>query len=304
GGGTLEARAVEKGLQAIRNRRAMRFDFDLSAEDAAAMGMVCGGEVTVLITPIPAGAASLGLFAGLSALLGRGIESILLTRLSLEEDGSLKRAASGLWNVKTGATEGMDSIQVDALEMHDALQSRRPRLLEFTDHVLVLEPFFPEERLIVFGAGHVGTALARLASQVGFQIQVCDDRKDFLTSGRFPKGAVAQHVQSFKDCLKNLDVSRETSVVILTRGHLHDQEVLEQVLKTPAAYIGMIGSRRKRDAIYKNLLDRGITRADLDRVHCPVGLSIGAQTPEEIGVSIVAELIAERAGRRKGERIG
>jgi len=85
-------------------------------------------------------------------------------------------------------------------------------------------------------------------------------------------------------------------LLILTRGHLYDQEVLAQALRTPARYIGMIGSRKKRDLVYQNLRDQGFTEADFSRVHCPIGTSIGSETPQEIGISIVGELIAARAG--------
>jgi xanthine dehydrogenase accessory factor len=104
---------------------------------------------------------------------------------------------------------------------------------------------------------------------------------------------------SFADCLPAAEIDSDSYLVIVTRGHLHDLEVLEQALRTPAGYIGMIGSRKKRNAIYTRLLDRGVTEAQLEQVRCPIGMAIEADTPEEIAVSIVGELIYQRATGRK-----
>ena len=130
----------------------------------------------------------------------------------------------------------------------------------------------------------------------GFDVVVIDDRSEFADPVRFPEAVAVNTIAGFDRAFENLTVTADTYIIIVTRGHLHDRGVLEQALKTPAAYIGMIGSRRKRDAIYDRLLKDGFTQADIDRVHCPIGLKIGADTPEEIAVSIVAELIAVRAG--------
>jgi len=101
---------------------------------------------------------------------------------------------------------------------------------------------------------------------------------------------------SFEQAFASLEMDSDSYVVIVTRGHLHDKTVLEQALRTKAGYIGMIGSRRKRDMVYQTLLSEGFTQEDIDRVHCPIGLNIGGETPEEIAVSIVAELIKARSG--------
>jgi xanthine dehydrogenase accessory factor len=126
---------------------------------------------------------------------------------------------------------------------------------------------------------------------------VLDDRPEFASSERFPRAEQIKVIPSFPQAFEGLEIDRDGYVVIVTRGHLHDKTVLEQALKTDAGYIGMIGSRRKRDLIYRELLTKGFSQAELGRVHAPIGLAIGAETPEEIAVSIVAELIQVRAGR-------
>ncbi len=150
----------------------------------------------------------------------------------------------------------------------------------------------------LFGAGHVSREVAVLARRVGFGIIVLDDRVEFASRERFPDADGVTVLETFESAFRDLPVDGNGFIVILTRGHAHDKTVLAGALRTDARYIGMIGSKRKRAAIYAALEDEGFTRADLDRVYSPIGIAIGAETPEEIAVSIVAELIQVRA---KGE---
>lgn len=152
----------------------------------------------------------------------------------------------------------------------------------------------PPPHLVIFGAGHVAVPTAHFGHAVGFSVTVIDDRPDFANRERFPDARL-RIPPSFASAFEGLHVTPDTYLVIMTRGHLHDGEILEQALKTPARYIGMIGSRRKRDALYAKLKQQGIDDAILARCHCPIGLDIQAQTPEEIGISIMAELVLHRA---------
>jgi xanthine dehydrogenase accessory factor len=124
---------------------------------------------------------------------------------------------------------------------------------------------------------------------------VLDDRSDFANKERFPKADRIIVIPSYENLFSGLDIDQDSYLVIVTRGHLHDKTVLEQSLRTKAGYIGMIGSRRKQHLVYEELLEKGFTEDDLKRVHNPIGLDIHAETPEEIAVSIVAELISARS---------
>jgi xanthine dehydrogenase accessory factor len=150
-------------------------------------------------------------------------------------------------------------------------------------------------QVVIVGAGHVGQALATLCHFVGFKAIIIDDRPEFASRERFPTADDIRVQPSLDDCFSDMAITEEYYVVIVTRGHAFDRSVLAQSLRTPAGYIGMIGSKTKRDAVYKSLLGEGITTEAIGRVHSPIGLAIGAQTPEEIAVSIVAEMIAVRA---------
>jgi xanthine dehydrogenase accessory factor len=140
----------------------------------------------------------------------------------------------------------------------------------------------------------VAVEVAKLASYVGFHITVMDDREELTNKTRFSNADEIILLKNFENIFKNTEVHANSYIVILTRGHIYDQTVLEQSLKTKAIYIGMIGSKKKRNTIYENLLRKGIDEKFIKSVHCPIGLNIGAQTPEEIAISIVSELIKTR----------
>jgi xanthine dehydrogenase accessory factor len=157
---------------------------------------------------------------------------------------------------------------------------------------IFVEPILPAPMLYLFGGGHVSTAVARIAHQAGFLIGIVDDRQAFANAERFPMASEIH--ATYEDAFAKITPNSSTYLVIVTRGHKDDMRVLAWATDTEARYIGMIGSRRKVIAVYKALDKEGFPTHKFDRVHAPVGLEIGALTPEEIAVSIVAELIAVR----------
>jgi len=158
---------------------------------------------------------------------------------------------------------------------------------------LFIEPVFPQPRVFIFGAGHISKSLAKTASLAGFAAVVVDDREAFATRERFPD---AEEVLSgpYETVLPALGANEASFIVIVTRGHRDDLRVLRLALATPARYIAMIGSKRKVLALAKQLESEGVPEEAFERVHAPMGLEIGAVTPEEIAVSVVAEMIAVR----------
>jgi xanthine dehydrogenase accessory factor len=195
----------------------------------------------------------------------------------------------------------------------EVMESERPRTLTFDlnqdpkyDTGLVcggtleifVEPILPPADLYIFGAGHVAASLYQVARIAGFDVTVIDDREAFANRERFPD---AQQViaEDFDKATAELAPTESSYIVIVTRGHHDDMRMLRWAVQTPARYIGMIGSKRKTITIFRELQREGLGAHLFDRVHAPVGLDIGAITPEEIAVSITAELIAKR---RKVER--
>ena len=195
----------------------------------------------------------------------------------------------------------------------EVMESEKPRTLTFDlnqdpkyDTGLVcggtleifVEPILPPAELFIFGAGHVAASLYKVARIAGFDVTIVDDREAYANRERFPE---AQQVvaEDFDKAAAKLLPSESSYIVIVTRGHRDDMRMLRWAVQTPARYIGMIGSKRKTITIFKELQIEGLAAHLFDRVHAPVGLDIGAITPEEIAVSITAELIA---ARRKVER--
>ncbi len=158
-----------------------------------------------------------------------------------------------------------------------------------------IEPILTAPSLFVFGGGHFALPLVKMAVIAGFKSTVIDERADFASVERFPD-AVEVVVKEIPQAYEYLTIDKNSYIVIVTHGHTGDEAALEGALKTPAKYIGMIGSREKNKAVYGHLLAKGFTQDDLNRAHAPIGLSIKAQTPEEIAVSILAEMIAVRRG--------
>ena len=160
---------------------------------------------------------------------------------------------------------------------------------------IYLEPILPVQTLYLFGAGHVSANVYRAARMAGFEVVVVDDRDSYANRGRFPD-AKDVYADDFERILSQLAPNHSSYLVIVTRGHRDDMRVLRWAVETPAKYIGMIGSQRKVIAIYKQLEKEGIPAEKLARVYAPVGIDIGAITPEEIAIAIVAEMIAIRRG--------
>lgn len=172
---------------------------------------------------------------------------------------------------------------------------------------LVVEIIKPKLELLIFGAGHVGQAVALMGALVGYDVTVVDDRQEFASRKRLPDPRIGLLVSDYASAAGKLNISSSTVVVIVTRGHQYDEVCLKNVARSKAAYIGMIGSRRRVLSVFKKLGAEGFSEADLQRVHAPIGLRIGAKSPQEIAVSILAEVIDQvnNPGREhKGERNG
>ncbi|HDN79538.1 MAG TPA: xanthine dehydrogenase [Chloroflexi bacterium] len=153
----------------------------------------------------------------------------------------------------------------------------------------------PSPTLLLIGAGHISLYLARLAKEIGFHIAVLDDREEFASQERFPFAKIVR-AGDIGSLLEETKITPQTYVVIATRSHEQDALALEKVIGSPAAYIGLLGSRRKVSLIFKALQEKGIDKALLERVCAPIGLDIGAETPEEIAVSILAEMVLHKRG--------
>lgn len=288
GGGSLEGICLIRSKELLLTRDEHLFaelQFDLSNSSAAEEGMVCGGEVSVLLQKITP--QSLQSFKKLREDFHAGERAIMLTRLPVEGEAPENYFLHG-----ERQSEVPQSLQTEILR-----KNRRSKYLTSHEgqHYFV-EPLNQATTVYLLGAGHVALATAELADFTGFEVVVMDDREEFASVDRYPKAREVVVLDSFDNCLPRL--TSGDFVVIVTRGHLHDRDVLAQALRTDAGYIGMIGSTKKRKGVYNSLLEEGFTQESLQRVYSPIGLSIGGDTPEEIGLSIVAEMVKVRAGMK------
>ena len=225
----------------------------------------------------------------LSEEMRAGRKAVLLTALNDKPDSSaaIKKYlfTESRLNTKPDAGDEYQKIAQSAVETGklQCLDDKR-------GNILFAEPFFPESRLIILGGGHIAKPLAEFSAKCGFSVTVVDDRPYFANSERFP---YAEKVicEGFDLCFPLLHVNRSAFVVIITRGHRHDLDCLRQALGLETAYTGMIGSRRRVRAAMEQMLSEGFPKEKLDAVRSPIGLDIGALTPEEISISILSELI-------------
>jgi xanthine dehydrogenase accessory factor len=167
---------------------------------------------------------------------------------------------------------------------------------ESTPLRVMMELVRTEPPLIICGAGHIGQALAPLARSLGFDVIVIDDRAEYASRELFPDEDVQLIVKPYAEALQSLRITPSTSVVIVTRSHQHDEDCLRILLHSPARYIGMMGSVKRVVTVFRRLLEEGFSVDAIQRVHAPIGLDIGARTPAEIAVSILAEVVLAKYG--------
>jgi xanthine dehydrogenase accessory factor len=269
GGGCIEADVIAQALAAAREGKPAFVQHTLNADLAGDVGLSCGGTVELFLEPIVQTEEMARLYGAIAEAIENRVPVTVRTAIDWSA-GPCKMAAIG-----------DDEIAVGTAPIHDS---------RFTTHDEQL-PRIP--RLIVIGAGHVGVEIARVAAGVGFHVVVMDDRAEFANADRIPF-AHEIVVEDFRTFLDRLRLDEDDYVVATTRGHAFDAQVIERTAASSARYVGMLGSRRKREVIFKALEQAGVARDDLDRVKVPIGEPIGADTPEEIAVSVVAELIRIR----------
>ena len=299
GGGLLELSMMKAATGVLETHRSAVTDMGLSGQDVYSdEEMVCGGSAEVLITYVAAGdPVLLAVCAAIRAARAAQRRAWFFTIMPAAEGDPVEHC------LLRDDYRGVGALPCPAETLRAAVGeiavhgvTRLPDGRE-----VLVEPLDVAVTAVVCGAGHVGRALAPAALAAGFRVVVLDDREEFADPRRFPGANVT--LAPFSGALARLGVGEQSFIVIVTRGHVHDMDVLQQALKTPARYVGLMASRGKRARIVAALRRAGFDDHDIARVHSPIGLDIGAETPAELAVSIVAEMIQVHSGKTAAERV-
>lgn len=291
GGGCVEAEVKRRALRLIDQGDAELLTFQLDDNYGWDDGLICGGRMKMLVDPVRPG-EDVSYFQTLNRLITAGTACTEAVVIDPEKAGGGHAGDRFLLNGEGQLVAARARMTAPPV-VHEQLRPVGQRPRPYVDRGVSFLPFLERCRLLIVGAGHVGQKVAELAAQVDFEVWVADDREEYANSGRFP-AASRLLVGPVDTTLSGLEIDSRTYCLIVTRGHNHDEEALYHLAETPAAYVGMIGSKRKIKLIFDDLLAEGISREALSRVAAPLGLDIGSQTVPEIAVSIVAELIAHR----------
>jgi xanthine dehydrogenase accessory factor len=294
----------ELAADASQLKRSGIYHFDLANDISNKYEAICGGQVAILLDAAPE--KSIRVFEQMKSYLENRKSGVLISEVS--GSTGLETVVTRYWIgdasecLFIGATGDHIRDEVTKLlaDQNPAgfAEVSDPEAGEEAIHTFYLQPFFPSEKLIIAGAGHIGKALAHLGNRLDFEVTVIDDRPEYANPENIPDADYIV-VKGIGEALAELATGDNTYVVIVTRGHKDDAEALRPCIGRQLTYTGMIGSRSKLASMRKDFLDRGWATAEQwDKIHAPVGLPIKSQTVEEIAVSIAAELVLVRNSRK------
>ena len=285
GGGAVEYRSEHIAAGILKEKKSLSHDFSLTKDDVQNLGMICGGAVSVFFKYIPGGdEETLSICDRAENLFRQGLDIWLLS--DMDADGKL-----GLYSDKEGY------YHFDAPDWLEERLSRHPIQFLENGRNIYAEQINSSGKVYVFGCGHVAQELVPVLSHVGFRCVALDDRPEFASRALFPTADEVKLID-FEHISDYISVTEEDYVCVMTRGHAFDSVVQAQMLMTDACYIGVIGSKAKKAGVYARLKEEyGFDDAVFNRITSPIGLSIKAETPAEIAVSIAAQMIEIRASR-------
>lgn len=289
GGGNVEYLSIQQAIKVIAEKKSLTKGFNLTKNQKADIGMICGGNVVVSFQYVDGQNESyLQMIDHMLKLYEEDEDAWLITAM---RDGAV--CETGVYDKQNGL-QFMTSVSAEQIEPYLKNKSVRTE----TEPQCFVEPLVQSGCVYVFGGGHVAQELVPVISHVGFRVVVYEDRENFARPELFP-GVHHTVLGSFGALSEHITIRENDYAVIMTRGHQSDYEILRQVLRIPMAYVGVIGSRHKIAVTTERLLADGISEQDIARMHTPIGLPIKGETPAEIAISIAAEMILCRATRNE-----
>lgn len=294
GGGIMEAETLKRAKKSIQNGENVFEEFSLNADINDESGAICGGTATFLLDANPAD--SLPVFRQIKKSLDSRISGVLITVIETSDINSC--ALTRYWVEENAGPIGyfQEKYGISGDEISRILNERNSRIIKTEQgkfHIYI-EPVYPLPELVIVGAGHIGQALCHLGSLTGFDVTVLDSRADLATRVRFPDAYRIINEEISKG-FEKIKISGNTFIVLVTQGHRDDAVALKCCIKSNAAYIGMIGSKRKTTLMCEKFIQDGdATELELDKIYAPVGIDIHSKTVQEIAISISAQLIKVR----------
>lgn len=280
GGGNLEHCVYKEAMSTMGTMKPEMIPIRMDSKEVASDGMICGGNVDVFLEPVHE--EYIELYSRLGELKRMGLNGVLVTQFN------------GKKYLKTVIEENAETSGDNMPEKDKKAFLRHIRDTDLhAEDGTIIEALHVAPPLYVFGAGHVSQFIARIAKMVGFYVVIIDDREEFANRERFPD-ADEIRAESFYEVFDHLKFTGSEYIVIVTRGHQYDRDMLVESLKKDTKYIGMIGSKQKVKLVLENMKKMGFDPEAVDNVHSPIGLSINAETPQEIAVSIMSELVKVR----------
>lgn len=300
GGGKIENLISQKAIKAIKTKKSGYFEFELNENIAEQDSVICGGKMNIFIDALPKNYSTI--ISSITESYSNKIPGVLVTILTVQSSSNY--TLERYWitsNDKAPSSHKLPGIVLD--EINSMLERDIPG--DYKEEIIVspsekgnnlifLEYIKPLPELIIAGAGHIGKALCQIGKLLDFEVTIWDDRMEYANAENLPN---ADHILSgdFSNSLGKIKIDRDSFLVIVTRGHSQDSDVLKHFIRSKAGYIGMIGSRKKVAQIRELFLSNGwATTAEWEKVHAPIGLDINSKTVNEIAISIAAELIQER----------
>ena len=308
GGGCVEAEARQQAIDLIRERTTRLLDFQLDNDYGWDDGLICGGQMKIFID-LPTSKTEQDLFDSLQRLSVQKVALYVATVVESEDTevqvGQKRLVAA---NGETVGNLGRTTLETEVHQVaSEVLQTNEPLLFKWNSRngigpiSVFIEPIQSRSTLLIAGAGHIGQALCHLGNWTDFDVTVIDDRAD-LASERYLPDANQIIIGDIATELSQYPIDHLTYVVIVTRGHNHDEEALHAVINSEACYIGLIGSRRKIKLIFDDLIEMGISPERLAQIYAPIGLDISSKTVPEIAVSIASQLIQVRNSAKSVNR--
>lgn len=292
GGGKMEASCIEKGVNSIKNKESYIYEFNLDNKDANKSEMVCGGNGEILINYMDCNDNNnLLIMEKATEAIKNHKKGWIVTvlrknekeMLFVDDKNNLIGQYSGSELMRNKLENGIERLSIHS----DAMD----------DEKFIVQKVHTMGKAYIFGAGHVSKETAAILDIIEFETIVLDDRSEFANKERFPNSETI--VLDSLEEIGDVGIDDDSYILIITRGHLYDYNVLKWALRTDAYYIGMIGSKSKINMTYEKLKKDGFTEEDFKRVHAPIGITLDAKTPGEIAVSIAGELINERGAKER-----